>query len=149
MKGPGKGRPKSLAFEHQVRTILASGCSARAAQDHVLSSARVYLTSAAFAEYEQHVPNIRWYNPSTPNPNATSTPKQYPQHTFQHQREAPGGGTAIEICEHVEETWATGQRSSDLLREELGGEAEALMAVEGGGVKLHKIRGVMHDTCAT
>jgi hypothetical protein len=56
MKGPGKGRPKSLAFEHQARTILASGCSARAAQDHVLSSARVYLTSAAFAEYEQHVP---------------------------------------------------------------------------------------------
>jgi hypothetical protein len=77
MKGPGKVRPKSLAFEHQVRTILASGCSARAAQDHVLSSARVYLTSAAFAEYEQHVPNKRWSNPSTPDPKPTSTPKQY------------------------------------------------------------------------
>jgi hypothetical protein len=91
MKGPGKGRPKSLAFEHQVRTILESGCSARAAQDHVLSSARVYLTSAAFAEYEQHVPTKRWSYPSTPDPNPTSAPKQYfypsssqhPQHRFQ------------------------------------------------------------------
>ncbi len=98
MKGPNKGRPKSLAFEHQVRTILASGCSARAAQDHVLSSARVYLTSAAFAEYEQHVPNKRWSYPSTPDPKPTSTPKQYfcpssskhPQHRFQHQLEALG-----------------------------------------------------------
>ena len=95
MKGPGKGRPKSLAFEHQVRTILASGCSARAAQDHVLSSARVYLTSAAFAEYEQHVPTKRWSYPSTPDPNPTSAPKQYfypssSQHRFQYQREALG-----------------------------------------------------------
>jgi hypothetical protein len=31
MTARGKGRPKSLAFEHQVRTILGSGCSARAA----------------------------------------------------------------------------------------------------------------------
>jgi hypothetical protein len=76
MKGTGKGRPKSLAFEHQVRTILASGSSARAAQDHVLSSARVYLTPAAFAEYEQHVPNKRWSYPSTPDRDPTSTPKQ-------------------------------------------------------------------------
>jgi hypothetical protein len=95
MKGPGKGNPKSLAFEHQVRTILASGCSARAAQDHVLSSARVYLTPAAFAEYEQHVPTKRWSSPCTPNPNPTSAPKQYfypssSQHRFQYQREALG-----------------------------------------------------------
>jgi hypothetical protein len=55
----------------------------------------------------------------------------------------------MEICEHVEEAWATGQRAIDLLREELGGEADDLLAAEGGGVKLHKIRGVMHDTCAT
>jgi hypothetical protein len=60
MTAPGKGRPKSLAFEHQVRTILASGCSARAAVSNVLGSARVYLTAAAFEQYEKSVPNLRW-----------------------------------------------------------------------------------------
>jgi hypothetical protein len=60
MTAPGKGRPKSLAFEHQVRTILASGCSARAAVANVLGSARVYLTTAAFEQYEQLVPNLCW-----------------------------------------------------------------------------------------
>ncbi len=58
MTAPGKGRPKSLAFEHQVRTILASGCSARAAVANVLGSARVYLTAAAFELYEKLVPTF-------------------------------------------------------------------------------------------
>ena len=49
----------------------------------------------------------------------------------------------------MEQTWALGQRAIELLMEELGGEAENLLAVEGGGVQLHKIRGVMHDTCPT
>ena len=49
----------------------------------------------------------------------------------------------------MEQAWALGQRAIDLLREELGGEADNLLAVEGGGVQLHKIRGFMHDTCAT
>jgi hypothetical protein len=43
------------------------------------------------------------------------------------------GSTANEICEHVEEAWATGQRAIELLKEELGGEADDLLAVEGGG----------------
>ncbi len=60
MTAPSKGRPKSLAFEHQVRTILASGCSARAAVSNVLGSAREYLTAAAFEQYETSVPNLRW-----------------------------------------------------------------------------------------
>ncbi len=59
------------------------------------------------------------------------------------------GSTAIEICEHVEQAWATGQRAIELLREELGSKADDLLAVVGGGVLLHKIRVVMHDTCAT
>ena len=59
------------------------------------------------------------------------------------------GSTAIEICEHVEKAWEIGQRAIELLKAELGGEADDLLAVEGGGVLLHKIRGVMHDTCAT
>ncbi len=60
MKGPGKGRAMSLSFEHHVWTILASGCSARAAVEQVLISARVFLPPPAFAEYEKHVPTKRW-----------------------------------------------------------------------------------------
>jgi hypothetical protein len=60
MKGPGKGNPMSLSFEHHVRTILATGCSARAAVDQVLSTARVFLPPPAFAEYERLVPTKRW-----------------------------------------------------------------------------------------
>jgi hypothetical protein len=60
MSAPGKGRPKPLTFEHQVRTaVLASGCAARAAVEQVLSSARVYLSPVAFADYEKMVPNLR------------------------------------------------------------------------------------------
>ena len=60
MKGPGKGKAMPLSFEHHVRTILASGCSARAAVEQVLSSARVFLPPPAFAEYKRHVPTKRW-----------------------------------------------------------------------------------------
>ena len=91
MKGPGKGRPKSLSFEHQVRTILASGCSARAALEQVLSSARVYLPPATFDAYELLVPNLRWYVsccPISSSPTLTSTPHTSPR--FQQQREALG-----------------------------------------------------------
>jgi hypothetical protein len=49
----------------------------------------------------------------------------------------------------VEGAWATGQRAIELLRLELGCEADNLVPLTGGGVSLHKIRGVMHDTCAT
>ena len=70
MTAPGRGRAKSFAFEHQVRTILASGCSARAAMEQLLSSARVYLAPEIFAEYELLVPNKRWspsLNPCQPS----------------------------------------------------------------------------------
>jgi hypothetical protein len=60
MKGTGKGNPMSLSFEHHAWTILATGCSARAAVDQVLSTARVFLPPPAFAEYERHVPTKRW-----------------------------------------------------------------------------------------
>jgi hypothetical protein len=45
--------------------------------------------------------------------------------------------------------WALEQRAIEILQKELGGEAEILLAVEGGGVQLHTIRGVIHDTCPT
>ena len=41
--GPGKGRPKSAEFEFAALTILATGCSARAAQDNILIAAGLFL----------------------------------------------------------------------------------------------------------
>ena len=42
-----------------------------------------------------------------------------------------------------------GQRAIGFLREELGGEADKLVPLTNGGVQLHTLRGIMHDTCAT
>jgi hypothetical protein len=45
----------------------------------------------------------------------------------------------------VEEAWALGQRAIEILQEELGGKAEILLAVEGGGVQLHSIYIIIYD----
>jgi hypothetical protein len=59
------------------------------------------------------------------------------------------GSTAVEIASHIEAAWDIGQRAIGLLREELGGEADKLVPLTNGGVQLQKLRGIMHDTCAT
>jgi hypothetical protein len=41
--GTGKGRGKSPQFEFAARTILATGCSARAAKDQILVAAKLFL----------------------------------------------------------------------------------------------------------
>jgi hypothetical protein len=68
MTAPGSGRPKSFAFEHQVRTVLASGCSARVAREQVLTSARGYLSPEVCTVYESMVPNTRWSTHTKPPP---------------------------------------------------------------------------------
>ncbi len=57
----GTGRPRSAAFEHQVRSLLASGCSARATREQLLQSARMFLRPDAAAAYANVVPNLRWF----------------------------------------------------------------------------------------
>ena len=37
----------------------------------------------------------------------------------------------------------------EILRNELGTEADMLVPLTNGGVILHKFRAIMHDTCAT
>ena len=59
------------------------------------------------------------------------------------------GSKATEICEHIEGAWALGQQAIGLLREELVGHADELVPMTNGGVQLHKLRAIMHDTCAT
>jgi hypothetical protein len=59
------------------------------------------------------------------------------------------GNTREEIAAHIEQSWANGQTAVGLLREELGGLADALVHLTNGGVLLHKLQGVMHDTCHT
>ena len=57
----GQGRPRSGDFERQVRSLLASGCSARAARDQLLQSARAFLRPQSAEAYTNLVPNLRWF----------------------------------------------------------------------------------------
>ncbi len=81
------------------------------------------------------------------------------------------GSTAEEIADHVRASWLTGltvtilahnlvyhnlvpfqlgQQCIDMLREELGPMlADIHVPLVKGGVQLHKLQGVMHDTCNT
>jgi hypothetical protein len=59
------------------------------------------------------------------------------------------GSMAAEIASHNEQAWDVGQRAIMLLRVELGEEANKHVPLTNGGVQLHKLRGTMHDTCAT
>ncbi len=57
----GKGRARSYAFECQVRSLLASGCSARSAREQLLQSSRNFLRPEAAVAYAALVPNVRWF----------------------------------------------------------------------------------------
>ncbi len=62
--GSGQGRPKSAAFEFAARTILATGCSARAAKkkkDQILVGAGLFLPLDKFKMFEREVPLERWF----------------------------------------------------------------------------------------
>ncbi len=57
-------------------------------------------------------------------------------------------GTAEEVVAHVEKSWARGQAAVEALRAELAPEDRDVMCpLVEGGVNLHKLYGVMHDTC--
>jgi hypothetical protein len=59
--GCGRGRGKSPEFEFATRTILATGCSARAAKDNLLIGARLFLPAEKYAIFEAQVPGERWF----------------------------------------------------------------------------------------
>ncbi len=59
--GSKKCRPKSAEFEFAARTIPATGCSARAAQDNILVAAGLFLEPQKYAEFELAVPAVRWF----------------------------------------------------------------------------------------
>jgi hypothetical protein len=59
--GTGKGRGKSLEFEFAARTILATGCSARAARDQLLVTAQLFLQSSKFEIFANEIPSERWF----------------------------------------------------------------------------------------
>ena len=59
-------------------------------------------------------------------------------------------GTAVEVVQHIEKAWARGQAAVEALRAELDVEdRDTLCPLVQGGVSLHKIYSVMHDTCNT
>lgn len=54
------------------------------------------------------------------------------------------------MVRHIEKAWARGQAAVKALRDELHvDDRDALCPLYEGGVSLHKIYGVMHDTCNT
>ncbi len=58
------------------------------------------------------------------------------------------GEKALEIPAHVEAAWDRGQQAVSLLRQELPDDKVDIIApLRNGGVHLHKLFGVMHDTC--
>jgi hypothetical protein len=58
------------------------------------------------------------------------------------------GSKAQEVVDHIEEVWARGKLAIDLLRDLLGPDLrDTICPLRNGGVCLHKIYGVMHDTC--
>ena len=59
------------------------------------------------------------------------------------------GGTAEEVAAHVEAAFDRGQELLEKVREELGPLADELMPLKNGGVNMHKLRSLMHDTCNT
>ena len=60
------------------------------------------------------------------------------------------GSTSEEIAAHIRASWTTGQKCIELVRGDLGPQlADVLCPMKLGGVQLHKMQGVMHDTCNT
>jgi hypothetical protein len=58
--------------------------------------------------------------------------------------------TAAETVEHIRKTWERGRTCLDLVREQLGPDLQDTLApLRDRGLMLHKIFGIMHDTCAT
>jgi hypothetical protein len=58
------------------------------------------------------------------------------------------GVKAQEIVDHIDASWRRGQEAVELLRQKLPAElVETLAPLTNGGVQLHKLFGVMHDTC--
>lgn len=61
LNGCGRGRGKSPEFEFAARSILATGCSARAAKDNLLVGARLFLPQDKYDKFESEVPGERWF----------------------------------------------------------------------------------------
>ena len=57
------------------------------------------------------------------------------------------GSTATRVAQHVKLLWQRGQEAVNMLRQEMGDEADLLVPLVNGGVTMAKLRGVMHDTC--
>jgi hypothetical protein len=74
---------------------------------------------------------------------------------FAFENAGGGGGkgqgvtiVTLEVVEHIEKSWERGQAAVAALRAELQQEdRDVLCPLVAGGVNLHKLYGVMHDTC--
>jgi hypothetical protein len=61
LKGCGRGGGKSPEFEFAARTILTTGCSARATKENLLVGARLFLPPNLYDKFVSEVPGERWF----------------------------------------------------------------------------------------
>ncbi len=61
LSGCGRDGGKSAEFEFAARSILATGCSARATKDNLLVGARLFLPPEKYDKFESEVPGERWF----------------------------------------------------------------------------------------
>ena len=59
------------------------------------------------------------------------------------------GGTAEETKEHIKRSWGRGGEAVQMVRERLGDDADRLVPLRKGEVRLLKILSTMNDCCET
>ena len=181
-----------MQFEEHVRTLMATGATARAVRDGVLLNAGHFLSPSEAAIYCSQVPKITWFTTQREALGLESYVYTFMRiagcakiiqwgfdetsidghETFNQWAmlmdgdestetlDAPTtvvtlecaallpGSEAQEVVDHIEQVWNRGKLAVDYLREQLGPELrDVLCPLRNGGVSLHKIYGIMHDTC--
>ncbi len=122
------------------RCLLATGSSARLVREQLFLNGAFFLRDGLYTEFRDAMPELRWFNTQREGMGYESTATI----------ECAGlltGSTATRVAEHIKLVWERGQESVQVLRQELGGNADELVPLVQGGVTLAKLRGAMHDTC--
>ena len=62
VRHPGKNRGMTAGFEAHVRSMMATGGSARQVRDNLVLNATHFLETAASAKYTRDIPTERWFS---------------------------------------------------------------------------------------
>jgi hypothetical protein len=62
VRHPGENRGMTAGFEAHVRSMMATGGSARQVRDNLVLNATHFLETAASAKYTRDIPTERWFS---------------------------------------------------------------------------------------